>query len=609
MGANKIGETVLGKLKGKAVKTVLNPLNEILDDQISDISTTLGLFVVRSIRGKLQRSITFTIGTRYSDRWMEEAIYGILYEYNNIRASSKLELANKTGVNDGSGMYYRLSDGTHNLKYRKYDILLNIQSKAAEGGAFVRQNAGIRVYTIITYDLSLDFVKSFERDMLAHRNSLLKIRSDSPTISIYQDLHGNDGYTYWEKTHTIPKRRIGTIYIPYEQKKIIVDTINEFFANKAFHNAHGIAHNLKILLYGPPGPQPVSEEIPTPNHGFCKIGRLEPGMRVYDYNGFETEIEEIYEYDDLDVFEVWFEDGRMSRCAGDHRWPCINPDGSVHDISVYEMLYRNRAIGYTVMAYDTKDFDEYGKYHLKFQDPASEFDRSMVGSVHTNNPRPLKISKIVDAGYREKMRCLHVASSLHRYISTNGVITCNSGKDSIAKMIASEWNRNIYYVTGGKNGKYIPNAIVDGGEVVIAPLILISDIDKYPSVITEASVDMKDKKGEVKDEQMQYKQVFGNMINALDGILSAEGRIIVMTTNHIEKFSDVFRRPGRINLEMEIGYVTPEVFRQYVADFYHRQLPENFTLKDKDLTVAKMQQEVIYYKLTADEFIAKHVNL
>ena len=102
MGANKIGETVLGKLKGKAVKTVLNPLNEILDDQISDISTTLGLFVVRSIRGKLQRSITFTIGTRYSDRWMEEAIYGILYEYNNIRASSKLELANKTGVNDGS---------------------------------------------------------------------------------------------------------------------------------------------------------------------------------------------------------------------------------------------------------------------------------------------------------------------------------------------------------------------------------------------------------------------------------------------------------------------------------------------------------------------------
>lgn len=432
MEASEIKKGIVTGLKAKAKKTILDPLNTIADQNITDVVTTIGSFIARSVRGKFQRSITFTIGNRYSDRWMEEALYGILYKYNNIRAGSQLELSNKRGMNDGSGMYYRLDDGTHSMKYRGWDILVCIQT--ANPNATIGRVEPQRIYTIITYDMSPDFCSKFEQDMLAHRNSLLKIKADSPTVTIYKDYHESDGWTYWDKCLQIPKRKLNTVYLPMEQKRKIVDTVNEFFANREYYRSHGISHNLKVLLYGPPG----------------------------------------------------------------------------------------------------------------------------------------------------------------------------TGKDTIAKMIASEWNRNIYYVTGGKGGKFIPNAIVDDSEDVNYPLILVSDIDKYPFLINEADVKLDEN---AKEEAMGYKQSFGAMINALDGVLSAEDRIIVMTTNHIEKFSDTFMRPGRIDLKMEIGYMTPETFRQYTWDYYHVELPEKFQLRDKKLTVATLIVDVVFAKTPVEEFIAKYTDV
>lgn len=418
-------------LKDRAIRTIADPMNKMIDDNVTDISTTIGSFIIRSIRGKFQRSISFTIGASYTDYWMEEALYGILYENNKIKHSSKLELTNKHGMSDGSGMYYRLDDGTHNLKYRNYDILLYIQTKTPASTAGRVFN--VRMYTIITYDLDPNFVTLFEKDMLRHRNTLLKIRSDSPTINVYKDLHESDGCTYWEKISTITKRRMNTIYLPMEQKKIIVDTINTFFASRKFYQDHGIPWNLKILFYGEPG----------------------------------------------------------------------------------------------------------------------------------------------------------------------------TGKSSLVKMIASEWNRNIYECTGGKNGKFIPNAITDSSESIISPIFSISDIDKYPSLINEPEVDIN-KEG-TKEDDLNYKQTFNNMINALDGILSGEGRIIIMTTNHIEKFSETITRPGRIDLKMKITYVCPEVFRKYAWDMYKVELPKDIQLSRDNITIAELNFDAVFMKMKKDEFIAKYV--
>lgn len=84
-----IGSKVLSVLKtgieNRANNAIITPINTIVDQNLTDITTTIGSFIVRSIRGKFQRSISFNIGAKYSDRWMEEALYGILYQYNDIK--------------------------------------------------------------------------------------------------------------------------------------------------------------------------------------------------------------------------------------------------------------------------------------------------------------------------------------------------------------------------------------------------------------------------------------------------------------------------------------------------------------------------------------------
>lgn len=783
----KFSNIVMNGAKSIAENTILAPVRGIVDDNLKEIVTTIGTFVVRSVRGKFQRSITFTIGVNYYDNWMEEALYGILYKYNDIKKMGRLELRNKYS-NDGTGMYYQLDDGTHNLKYRNYNILMAVQTNVtpSSGGRVHPQ----RIYTIITYNLGEDFVTKFEQDMIAHRNSLLQIKKDSPFVNIYQDYHEGDGYTYWEKIHSVTKRKLATVYLPAEQKKRIVDTINEFFASKEYYHRHGIAHNLKILLYGPPGPQPISQDIMLANGKYTKMGMLEPDDKIMGAHGCPVTIEDIREYDEpMEILEVILNDGRTVTCTEDHKFP-VMINGDVHEFTAKTIASilddigyiadsgidlmptgivdysldpgyidepkNGWLVGYLLMTAIVIDPDSDGDlfefigytvepslhkinsyynigthvidlttsecvlmasgkpmtisdiehdYILKYIPSENYFDaynkywngsiatrRAMLQGImdacgaittigckhfislqtHTNQTvtnriiklarslgylvkvienevtdktlivftwmgedkmvelfdispirnglhtrmlmrsydfgdviKSAKIVNVRPTGRMEKCRCLHVDDPTHLYMSGEFVPTCNSGKDSIAKMIASEWNRNIYYITGGKDGKFVPNAIVDKDDSINNPLMLISDIDKYPFLISEPDIDMED--SSLKEERIKQKQIFGSMINALDGILSGEDRIIIMTTNHIEKFADVLLRDGRVDLKEEIGYVTPDVFRKYCHDFYNYDLPKDIQLVDTELTIAKLQTDVVFRKLSCEEFIAKHV--
>ncbi|KAM3421476.1 hypothetical protein BST61_g1869 [Cercospora zeina] len=49
---------------------------------------------------------------------------------------------------------------------------------------------------------------------------------------------------------------------------------------------------------------------------------------------------------------------------------------------------------------------------------------------------------------------------------------------------------------------------------------------------------------------------YSGLLNALDGVASAEERIILMTTNHIDRLDDALIRPGRVDMTLYLGNAT-----------------------------------------------------
>lgn len=49
------------------------------------------------------------------------------------------------------------------------------------------------------------------------------------------------------------------------------------------------------------------------------------------------------------------------------------------------------------------------------------------------------------------------------------------------------------------------------------------------------------------------------LLNALDGVASAEDRIIFMTTNHVEHLDKALIRPGRVDVMQYFGNCTREM--------------------------------------------------
>jgi mitochondrial chaperone BCS1 len=77
-----------------------------------------------------------------------------------------------------------------------------------------------------------------------------------------------------------------------------------------------------------------------------------------------------------------------------------------------------------------------------------------------------------------------------------------------------------------------------------------TEIDSRQIVTSSPSQESKSTSGKVP---------LSALLNVIDGVVSQEGRVLIMTTNHITRLDKVLIRPGRVDKKIELGLADKKI--------------------------------------------------
>ena len=169
--------------------------------------------------------------------------------------------------------------------------------------------------------------------------------------------------------------------------------------------------------------------------------------------------------------------------------------------------------------------------------------------------RPLD-SVILDKGVKEKIvdDVKYFLGDSGRYYSrgipySRGYLLYGppgSGKSSFIKALAGELDYNIAILNLSERGLTDDRLNHLLANTPQRTLVLLEDADAAFSNRRQTD----------SDGYTGANVTFSGLLNALDGVDSAEERILFFTTNHPEKLDEAFIRPGRVDLSIRLGEAT-----------------------------------------------------
>lgn len=169
-----------------------------------------------------------------------------------------------------------------------------------------------------------------------------------------------------------------------------------------------------------------------------------------------------------------------------------------------------------------------------------------------------------------------------------------TGKTSLIRALAAHLDKGISVVPASRI-----SGVSEMGSC--KDIIVIEDVD------SNEDTGNRDRPAPVSDLtgiKSLLKGGISDILNALDGLVVSHGRIIIMTTNHVEKLDPAMVRPGRIDLNLLLGYVTPEIFGYFVSSFFPDAKSLTAGKMSLDITVADLQNMVMQGK-SLDTIIEK----
>lgn len=135
-----------------------------------------------------------------------------------------------------------------------------------------------------------------------------------------------------------------------------------------------------------------------------------------------------------------------------------------------------------------------------------------------------------------------------------------TGKSSFSLSLAGYFGMDIYVVNlANVNDDTLARLF---GHFPQRCIVLLEDIDAVGTSRPEGSSTEEFGEAAVcpgKKTKTRGKVSMSGLLNVLDGVSSQEGRILIMTTNHIEQLDAALIRPGRIDKQVQFPYADKDV--------------------------------------------------
>ncbi len=160
------------------------------------------------------------------------------------------------------------------------------------------------------------------------------------------------------------------------------------------------------------------------------------------------------------------------------------------------------------------------------------------------------------------------------FFSGKDVLTCFfPGKTSLCYSVAGLFRLKIYVVS--LNSASLTEDGLAGlfHDLPRRCIVLLEDIDTAGMAAKRADEPppTEEAAAKAKTEEQPAKGIsLSALLNIIDGVASAEGRLLVMTTNHIERLDKALRRPGRVDLTIGFGYADTSTIHALYRSIYTR---------------------------------------
>lgn len=183
-----------------------------------------------------------------------------------------------------------------------------------------------------------------------------------------------------------------------------------------------------------------------------------------------------------------------------------------------------------------------------------------------------------------------------------------TGKTSIVKAIAAYLDRNICFLRASELDK-LQEAVID---LPSDAILVIEDIDSNNLLLdreaknNEQKVVLQNRNTDSRSPDAKTPLNLSDVLNIFDGLLASPGRILIMTTNHIEKLDPALIRPGRTDIKLEVGHITPETFSDFIRHFYDYRITSPFVLKDDTLTISALQNDFLTNHCSLEQMLKKY---